>query len=233
MKLESQKKAVSLRKNGESIKGIATLLKVSQGTVSRWCKEIKLSEKQRKFLEDKRKRAGLAALTPWIEKNKKLKKEDLRVQKAWGEKDVGKLTRRDLLFLGLGLYWGEGYKRGSDEWGFTNSDPAVIRMILTWVNECYAVNLTRVHARLTINELYTKEVLSITKDWSKETGIPVSDFSSPSIIRGYGKVTKNKRTYRGTLRIKIRSGTSLRRRILASIDSASNQISPCSRNTAS
>jgi predicted transcriptional regulator len=232
MKTKSRIKAITLREKGLSVQIIAKKLSVSKSTVSRWCKNVKLSDVQKLRLENKRRIAGIKALLPWIEKNKKIKIDDIKAQTVQGEKDIGQISAKELYFIGLGLYWGEGYKKGSDEWGFTNSDPAIIRTILQWVAECYQIDITRVHARLTINGLYLKETERITKRWSAETGIPLSKFSSPSIIKGYGKTTRNPKSYRGTLRIKIRNGTSLRRRILASINFLATQISLCSRNTA-
>lgn len=233
MKSVERDSALLLRRNGRSIKDIANKLHVSQGTVSRWCAGIHLTSSQKLLLDEKRRVAGIASLAPWIERNKNMKSEDLKKQKSLGIKDLGKISHRDLLLLGLGLYWGEGYKRGSQEWGFTNSDPEIIRTIIAWVRRCYGVDPSRIHARLTVNKLYEKEIPRITKGWSEETNIPICNFSSPSVITGYGKTERSARTYRGTLRIKIRSGTSLRRRILASINAVDDQISPNSRKVAS
>ena len=48
-KLQARK----LRKNGESIKDIAYKLRVSKGSVSVWCRDIKLSSKQTERLRQK------------------------------------------------------------------------------------------------------------------------------------------------------------------------------------
>ncbi len=217
MKANLQKQAVQLRKNGTSIKDIAKYLCVSQSTVSRWCAGIALSNKQRQALEEKRRAAGAAALKPWIQKRKKMSADDIKNQKELGKNDLGALSKRDLYMLGLGLYWGEGYKKGSQEWGFVNSDPHIIRTIIEWLHTCYEVPISRINARLTINELYAKNIDEITRTWSKETGLQFPQFRKPSIIKGYGNPSRPKETYRGTLRIKVSRGTSLRRRVLASI----------------
>lgn len=220
MKIEQKMTAQVLRKSGESIKSIATRLEVSQGTVSRWCADIQLSPSQSARLQEVRRAAGLKALQPWIDRNKKLKIDDVHAQKKNGSKDVGRVSKRDLFMLGLGLYWGEGYKRGSQECGFTNSDPAIICTILRWFRDCYEVETARIIARVTINELHRKSAGNIVQKWSEETNIPISQFSPPTFITGYGKLARPTETYIGTLRIKIRNGTSLRRRILASLEKA-------------
>ena len=157
MKYATRIKAESLRHQGRSIKEIAREVGVSQSTASRWCSDIILSTDQQEKLEEKRKEAGLKALAPWIRKNHELKQNDIKKQGLQGRKDLGHMTKRDLFMTGLGLYWGEGYKRGSQEWGFTNSDPKMIRTILAWINKCYDVPIGNIIARLTINSRYKSQ----------------------------------------------------------------------------
>lgn len=232
MKPVDKSRAKSLRHHGVSIREIARKVGVSQSTVSRWCSDIVLSEEQRGKLDKKRREAGAKALAPWIQRNRKLKQDDIRLQNQLGRRDVGRITQRDLLMLGLGLYWGEGYKRGSQEWGFTNSDPKIIKAALAWLDKCYDVSTKEIIARLTINLRYESETRRLTTLWMRETGIPTSQFGRPTFIQGYNGSKLNARTYRGTLRIKVRRGTSLRRRILASIAEADDQMALSSRKTA-
>ncbi len=220
MKTKIRARALVLRAEGKSIKHIARMLSVSTGSVSQWCKDVLLTDDQRAHLVQRQRIAAARALAPWIAKNQALKRDDMAFQRKLGIGDVGTLSRRDLLFFGLGLYWGEGYKRGSQEWGFTNSDPAIIRVILRWLDQCYQIKRDRIIARLTLNNHYRGLAASITNSWVKETTIPVGQFAAPTYITAYGKSNLDARTYRGTLRIKVRRGTSLRRRILASIERA-------------
>jgi hypothetical protein len=207
-----------------SIREIASKLEVSTSTVSRWCSGIKLSPNQRALLESKRRQAGLQALAPYIERNRKNKIDDIQSQIVNGKDDVGEISARDLYMLGLGLYWGEGYKRGSQEWGFTNSDPLLIRAVIKWMQDFYEIEIDRFIARITINDLYAHKNDELLRFWEKETAIPLSQFSPSTFIKGYGKPDRDSKTYHGTLRLKIRNSTSLRRRILASIAAAANQI---------
>jgi len=231
MKNTEKLEAESLRHQGESIKEIARKVGVSQSTVSRWCSDIVLSLGQRSKLDQKRREAGAKALAPWIRKNRELKRSDIKIQGQFGRRDVGRTTKRDLFMLGLGLYWGEGYKRGSQEWGFTNSDSKIIRAALAWLNESYDIPIKNIIARLTINLRYKTQTERLINMWVRETGIPRSQFGKPTFIRGYNGSKLGDDTYRGTLRIKVRRGTSLRRRILASIAEIDTQITLNSRKT--
>lgn len=221
MKLEVRIKARRLRSHGESIKRIAQLVSVSSSTVHRWCADIVLSPSQRRALERRRREESIAALAPWIELQKKGKRLDQRKQRSAGTRDVGVVRTRDLFMVGLGLYWGEGYKRGSQEFGFTNCDPAVINTILRWLSVCYGVDRSRIIARLTVNDRYKHEYRNIQSKWAREVKLPTGQFSNPTFITSYGVAGRNPRTYRGTLRIKVRNSTSLRRRILAGIEAIS------------
>lgn len=232
MKTLARMEAESLRHQGKSIKEIARKVGVSQGTASRWCSGIILSIHQRTALERKRQEAGAKALAPWIRKNRDLKKKDIEKQNRQGRLDIGRVTKRDLLMIGLGLYWGEGYKRGSQEWGFTNSDAGMIRTILVWLHEYYDIPIERIIARLTVNLRYKTQTERLMKIWANETGIPLPQFGRPTFISGYNSSKLDARSYRGTLRIKVRRGTSLRRRILASIAETDTQMALNSRKTA-
>jgi len=231
MKTAEKLRAKSLRHQGKSVKDIARLVGVSQSTASRWCFNIALSSDQHSMLEKRRKEAGAKALAPWIQRNRDLKKKDIEKQNRQGRRDISRMLKRDLFILGLGLYWGEGYKRGSQECGFTNSDSKMIRTILVWFKKCYGIPIGNIIARLTINQRYENQVKRLMHMWSCETGIPLSQFGKPTLISGYNSSKLNERTYRGTLRIKVRRGTSLRRRILASIAEIKNQIALNSRKT--
>ena len=231
MKSAARFEAELLRHQGKSIKDIARKIGVSQGTASRWCSGIILSLGQQRKLEKKRREAGAKALAPWIHRNRELKQNDIKKQSEWGRRDIGPITKRDLMMLGFGLYWGEGYKSGSQEWGFTNSDPGMIRVVLIWLLKCYDISIERIIARLTINQRYKNQTERLMDTWVRETGIPFSQFGKPTFISGYNSSKLNERTYRGTLRIKVRRGTSLRRRILASIGEIDNQMTLSSRKT--
>ena len=92
------------------------------------------------------------------------------------------------------------------------------------MKRCYSITPQRIRARLTINALYKNETARITREWAKVTRIPPSNFAHPTFITGYGDSARSGRTYQGTLRIKVSRGTSLRRRILASIEAVGARV---------
>lgn len=217
-KMRERERAQQLRKHGESIGIIARKLQVSKSTVSYWCRGIVLNDAQIDALAHHQKTAGAAALFRAAEKKRQERQVDISTQSKVGGQDVGSLNRRDLFMLGLGLYWGEGYKHGNDELGFTNSDPDMVLVYLQWLKNVYGVQKQRVTLRVSINALHRHREKSIVSYWSRVTGIPQKQFTKTSFISTAAqKHYANPNKHYGTLRIKVRGGTQLRRRILGSI----------------
>ncbi len=143
--------------------------------------------------------------------------KEKRLQRA-GAQEVGKLSRRELFVVGLALYWGEGYKGSSNELGFTNSDPAMILFFIQWLFSVYGIPRERLIIRVSINAMHSYRVRDVERYWSRLTGIPLSQFTMTSLIKAASKKRyANESKHFGTLRVKVRSGTDLRRRILGSI----------------
>lgn len=151
------------------------------------------------------------------EKHQQRLLKEIRLQKV-GMKDVGRLSQRDIFMLGLALYWGEGYKGLSQELGFTNSDPTMILFFIQWISQIYGIPRSRLILRVSINGMHSHRVRRVEQYWSRTTGVPLSQFTMTSLIKTASKkVYTNGAEHYGTLRIKVRSGTDLRRRILGSI----------------
>jgi len=139
--------------------------------------------------------------------------------RAEGMKEVGRLSRRDYFIAGLALYWGEGYKSLGQEVGFTNSDPAMILFFIRWLSKCYGITQDRLILRVSINILHIHRVKEVERYWSRLAGIPLSQFTKISLIKSISKKRyANESVHYGTLRVKVRRGTDLRRKILGSVE---------------
>lgn len=217
--IELRERAQALRRNGWGIKEIARKLGASQSSVSAWSRDIFLSQKQQNRLLNKSKTEGQKALFRLAEIARKKRVEIVMNQKILGEKDVKKLSKRDLFIAGLALYWGEGYKKGNEELGFTNNDPRVIKFIMKWLIEIYDVSILDFIFRISMNEVYENSIAHVTRKWARILRVDQAQFTKPSIIHVRAQKTYSTiGDYLGTLRIKVRRGTNLRRRIMGSID---------------
>lgn len=214
-----------LRERGRSIAEITEALQAKKSTVSYWCRDIRLSAEHLKRLTAKKAAGGRlgilrAAELKRTERLAAVQKETLR-----GARDVGRLTRRDIFIVGIALYWGEGYKRGNEECGFTNSDPGIVKSFIRWMMDVYDIKREDFILRVSINATYKGREKEIKSYWSSVTGIPLSQFTRSSFIfAAQKKTTRDPATYFGTLRLKVRRATALRRRILGSIAEIERQI---------
>lgn len=212
--------AIQLRNQGFSLNEISVKLKISKSTASLWLRDIKLSDFASKRLATRTSVKSLAGLKKYSEVIQKEKLESIIKDAAAGSSKLGSLNDRDVYCLGLGLYWGEGYKSGSQEFGFTNSDPQMICFYIHWLTVVFNVKSSELILRVSINNLHKIREIEIQKFWSRKTKIPLTQFTKISYIKSVSKkVYPDSQKYMGTLRIKVRKGTRMRREVLGAIKS--------------
>lgn len=217
-------KAIKLRKKGESIKKIAKLLSVSPGSVSNWCRDVKLTPEQIKMLEEnardpnygRRLSYSLKQQAERIEKTNRLYKE--------GIEEVGTLSKRELFLTGVALYWGEGFKKDSQV-GLASLSPDIIKFYLKWLKDCFGYNLEDLIVRVTLNISHKHRIDEITQYWSIITGLPLNNFRKPFYQKvAWKKVYEKPNEYYGVLRIKVRKSTDFLRKINGYIKGLSLQV---------
>ena len=223
--VEERERARALRQQGESIREISRKLRSSKSTVSYWCRDIALSPQQIRLLVRKKERGAYVGRLRAAEKKRASRMNSVASEMQKGAADIGKLDTKSLFALGLGLYWGEGYKSGNEECGFTNSNPDIILAFMTWLWKIYKIPSKDLVLRVSVNDAHEKREKEILRYWSNITGIPLKQFTKTSFVRTRSrKVYANPERHFGTLRVKVRRGTTLRRRILGSIAEAARQI---------
>lgn len=209
-KFKEKIKAHKLRKQGWSIKEIAKKLKISKGTVSIWCRDIKLTKKQRLELEQKMIEGGHRGRLKGVETLKKRYLERVELFKKEGAKQIGRITKRDLFIAGIGLYWGEGDKKDNNI-RIGNSDPKMIKFILYWLKEVWDINNDRIKLHIGINYIHKKRLEKVKKYWAKVTGISENQFGKIVLIKAKNKkVYDNFNNHYGTLSIRVRKSSSLK-----------------------
>lgn len=211
-----------MRKRGLSITAIAKKLRVSKSTASLWCRDIELTDAQIQRISEISKHHATISLLKASEFKRHARLSRMQEMRAIGLHDIGTLSKRDIFMIGLGLYWGEGYKKGNQELGFTNSDPLMIKFYITWLNTIYDISVDRLILRVSINTQHASRVPEVEKYWQNITKIPSNQFTKTSLIEAKTRKTYTRHeNHFGTLRIKVRRGTDLRRRILGSISGLS------------
>lgn len=217
-------KARELRRIGKSISEISNALSMKKSTVSVWCRDIQLSARQLQRLAQKQVARGRIGLLKAAELKRSNRIAAVRVAASEGARDVGVLTRRDRYLLGLGLYWGEGYKGRSGEFGFTNSNPDIVRAFVRWIDEIYGIQRAHLICRVSINARFKNRARVAVRFWAKIIEVPPTQFTKTSLIKANSKkVFLDDTNYYGTVRIKVRKGTTLLRRVLGSIEEIAKQ----------
>lgn len=189
---EDKQKAITMRKKGMSYSQIKEKLGISKSTLSGWLYDMPLSPDRIKELRD------FSPMRIESYRNTMKAKREGRLEEVYKKvtKDIGVLSKRDLFIAGLFLYWGEGTKMKNASVEFTNTNPAMIKFFINWL-ELLGVKKGKLKIKL---HLYSD--MNITKSiafWSKELKISISRFSKPYIKRtllkeityknGFGKGT--------------------------------------------
>ena len=190
-KIDKQK-AITMRKKGMSYSQIKEKLKVSKSTLSIWLQNFPLSEKRiRELQADNPIRIERYRNTMRIKKETRLKEVYKKVSK-----DIGTFSKRDLFLTGLFLYWGEGTKASNSSTVLTNTNPAMLKFFIKWLE---LFNIKRKNLKIKLH-LYSDMNIKQSLDfWSKELKIPISQFRKPYIKKtslksityrnGFGKGT--------------------------------------------
>ncbi len=211
--------AKSMRERGMSLGDISKTLNVTKSTLSFWCKDIILTEPLILKIKTKGKLKSIRGLLRYSELKRKERVDRNNLHKQEGVKMLGTLSDRDILMIGLGLYWGEGYKYDNGEFGFTNSNPLMIRFYFKWL-KLWGVEKNSLIFRLTLNKIFIKEAKNIKNFWIKFLDIKEEQFSKTTFIQTNLKKASMKdiEKYKGILRVKVRKGTALRNKILGAIE---------------
>jgi len=222
--IQIKNQAVQFRKKGKSIYDIARMLNLKPTTISYWCKDIRLSDSLIKKISNNGKKKARRAMLIYTEKQRMERLHRQATERKVGRKLLGRLSHRDLTMVGLGLYWGEGYKGINGELGFTNSNPDIIRFYLNWL-VILGISKKNLIFRLTINNIFMNQEKRLKRFWFTKLGVRESQFTKTTLIKSILKKADPSRgnSYRGILRVKVRRGNALKNRILGALE----HISAC------
>lgn len=211
-------KAIELRKQGESIKLIAKKLGVSPGSVSVWCRDVTLTIDQIERLERNARDPFYGKRLENVQKQKMLRIEREERLKREGIDEVGRLSKRELFLVGIALYWAEGYKKDSQV-GLGSSDPAMMKLYVKWLRECFGYIKDDLLFRVTFNELHKYREKDIIQFWARQFEVGENRFQKPFYQKAkWKKIYENPEEYYGVLRIRVRKSKDFLRKIYGYIE---------------
>ncbi|PIP24179.1 MAG: hypothetical protein COX35_02070 [Candidatus Nealsonbacteria bacterium CG23_combo_of_CG06-09_8_20_14_all_37_18] len=177
-------KAIVLRRKGLSYNEILKFVPVGQGTISRWCSKIPLTEKQKERLLEKKRN------TPLIRQLRKQAIQSKKEARIWVKEKISKLLNQNkdyiLLISGILLYWAEGAQFGNKtSIEFTNTDPKMISLMMKFFRQVLKIPEDKLKIKIRIRE---GESLSTAKNyWLKVTKVKKENFTRVEVLE------KNKR----------------------------------------
>ena len=192
---QSKEEARRLRKLGWIYPEIQSKVSVHKTTLSKWCRDIKLTPKQIKS-RGRRYANGLkGAKANYLKRQREIEK----IQKE-AEKEIRSLTPYEFKITGTALYWGEGNK--SQGLAFSNSDPELVKFMMKWFREICQVPNKKIRAYLYLHTGQDEEKMK--KYWSKITKIPLNQFNK-TIFKQEGSASRkySQDQYKGTIKIQI------------------------------
>ncbi|MGP8301323.1 hypothetical protein ACTPOK_26040 [Streptomyces inhibens] len=202
-------KARELRLQGMTYDEIQVELGCSKSSISLWVRDLP------KPAPRTREEASAIARRGW-EATLKRRDEERQETKRIATAEIGELTDRELLLVGVGLYWSEGSKskpyRLSERVVFINSDPDMIRIYLRWLR-LLGVKPEQLRFHVHIHE--SADVGAAERFWADLVGIDRSDLGKTTLKKHNPKTARKNvgESYRGCLSIRVTQGADLYRRI--------------------
>lgn len=198
-KVQEIQKAIALRRKGLSYRDILSQVSLAKSTVSNYLKDLPLTESEKKYLKSRRdsniSRGRIKAATS--NHMRRIVRDGFLFEEA--RKEFQAMSEDPLFHVGIALYWAEGAKRNSI-FAFTNSDPDMMVLMITWVERFLSVSRTDVRARLYTHKPFAHE--NNEQYWSNVTGVPFRNFRK-TIYKPTGLLVKKRPNYRGCVRIEL------------------------------
>lgn len=205
--------AVDMRRDGKSYREIAEVVPVSKSTLSLWLRDIEMTEEQRTLLRERRARSDTARWQSLRQRNEMRRAKTVADAKSQIPEAI---AESELFVAGVAAYWAEGAKhkpwRPECRVTFINSDMEMILLFMRWL-QLLGYGTDRCTFRLSIHE--TADLAAATSYWSDVVGVPVAQFSKPTIKRHKPNTSRRNvgEHYHGCLIVDVKRSTELYRQI--------------------
>jgi transcriptional regulator with XRE-family HTH domain len=200
-----RERARALRLEGKTYKEIRAVVNVSSATLSMWLRDLPYPRPDR---------AAHAAHMNRVQTARN--DERRRAEKEAGFAAVGVVSDRELMLIGVALYWAEGTKdkpyARREHVTFINSDEGMIRLFLRWL-DLLEIEEVRRQYRVSIHE--SADATAAEAYWRGVVDVPGADFRRPT-LKKHNPKTVRKRVgddYNGCLTVKVLQASALYQRI--------------------
>lgn len=159
--------AILLRRKGYSYAMINKELGVSKSTLSNWFRNAPFTPNAEVL---KRIASGQGA---YGLRRREHRLSQINRELEIGKEEIGKLTKRDLWMIGLGIWIGEGSKT-IEQIRVVNSDPQLISLWLLWLRKICELDDTNVTVAMHLYPDSDEQVCRLY--WQKITKLPSEQF---------------------------------------------------------
>lgn len=216
--------AIKLRKEGKTYSEILEQVHVAKSTLTEWFKSVQLAVPQKQRITE----LSIAARLRGAEsrRNKRLLEVSELITK--GKKEIGKLTERELWLIGTALYWAEGSKQNTRSTStgilFGNMDFKMILVFLKWL-KILKIPEDQINYEIYVHKNRASEAQDFIKWWKSVLDLPKQTVMS--IYYKNGNPSTNRSNvgdlYHGLLRIKVKTSTTLNRKVHGWIEGIATQ----------
>jgi len=203
--VQYKEKAVSLRKKGYTYKEILAEVPVAKSSLSLWLKDLPLTKAEKNVLKhrtDSNISHGRTKAAAALHFNRLARNQQLLTT---AKEEFGNFCTNTLFHTGVALYWAEGAKR-SEMFLFTNSDEAMIKVMLAWIEKYTKYNRHQLGYRLYIHHPFAHENWEAW--WQKYLGVDKGTFKK-TILKPTNLGIKKRPNYKGCLRVEVPKSSEL------------------------
>ena len=208
-------KARELRQQGLVYNEIAANLGVSKSSVSLWVRDLPRPETKPLSYEAFRERQA-AGVRRWWAAERSIREAQREAARAAAAAEIGQINDREVIIAGAIAYWCEGaknkpYRRG-DQIIFMNSDPALIKFFMRFLDVA-GIERDRIRCKVNIHEGADAEAAQ--RFWLGVTELKAAQFRQPALKKHNPRTVRKNvgHAYYGCLRLDVRQGASLYRKI--------------------
>lgn len=208
--------AILLRRQGNSLRQVKETLRLSNSTLNHVLRnEPPPPDRTGPGYTESRARVTAGVRRYWAAERPARETARAAVSAA-AAAQLGELTDREIMIAGAIAYWCEGAKskpyRIDEQVRFINSDPALIRLFLTFLDRA-GVSRQRLRCCVHIHE--SADVEAATQYWARVTGAAPDQFTRPVIKRHTPRTSRpsGNADYHGCLRVSVTKSSTLYREI--------------------
>ncbi len=180
--------AINLRKEGKSYNEIRSLLGMSKATLSEWFSQKEWSAEIRENLSKKLIQTNAESLKNLNRiRGERLNKLYIEA-KDDAETEFQTLKTNPLFLAGMFLYWGEGDKANKYQVRISNSEPAIVKIFLSFLENICGVPKDRIW--LSVIGYLDMNINETECFWSEKVSLDRDNFQKTMIIPSRSKVKK-------------------------------------------